>query len=186
MQTTALSDFFVRTITCYSSQAYHCRHCQALERFELNTISLLISSHLLSLICFGLFPYHGGPYFRYRQSANQDYAASQCGLGILYEQGRGVERNDAEAVKWYRKAAEQGDAAAQTNLGTMINDGRGTGKSDKLAVRWYRKAAEQGYARAQCNLGYKYDLGEGVPQCDASAVYWYDTNNTKMLVFYCG
>jgi TPR repeat protein len=32
----------------------------------------------------------------------------QYNLGLKYQCGRGVPRDDAEAAKWYRKAAEQG------------------------------------------------------------------------------
>jgi len=35
----------------------------------------------------------------------------------MYDKGRGVPKDDAEAAKWSRKAAEQGNATAQTNLG---------------------------------------------------------------------
>lgn len=37
-------------------------------------------------------------------------------LGALYENGKGVPRDKASAVKWYRKAAEQGNALAKGNL----------------------------------------------------------------------
>lgn len=39
--------------------------------------------------------------------------------GLLYRDGVGVERNDAEAVKWLRVGAEGGRAAAQAGLGTL-------------------------------------------------------------------
>ena len=35
-------------------------------------------------------------------------AAAQFNLALMYDHGRGVPENDAEAVKWYRKAADQG------------------------------------------------------------------------------
>ena len=37
-------------------------------------------------------------------------------LGVYYEQGSGIPKDQAEAVKWYRKASEQGNAAAQYRL----------------------------------------------------------------------
>ena len=43
----------------------------------------------------------------------------------MYAAGRGVARDDTEAVAWYRKAAEQGNALAQQNLDRMCADGRG-------------------------------------------------------------
>ena len=43
--------------------------------------------------------------------------AVQCNLGLCYQTGRGVEKNQAEAVKWFIRAARQGDKTAQHNLG---------------------------------------------------------------------
>ncbi len=44
-------------------------------------------------------------------------AFAQCELGICYDFGRGVVKDETEAARWYRKAAEQGYASAQRNLG---------------------------------------------------------------------
>jgi uncharacterized protein len=91
----------------------------------------------------------------------------------MYEHGRGVAKDDAQAVAWYRKAADQGDADAQNNLGLMYANGRGVAKDDAQAVAWYRKAADQGDADAQYNLGLNYNKGEGVAKDEAQAVSWY-------------
>ena len=37
----------------------------------------------------------------------------------MYERGRGVRQDFAEAVRWFRRAAEQGNARGQNNLGAM-------------------------------------------------------------------
>jgi TPR repeat protein len=105
--------------------------------------------------------------------AEQGNAKAQYKVGLMYDKGRGVPENDAEAVKWWRKAAEQGDADAQHNLGVMHNEGTGVPKNDVEAVKWFRKAAEQGYKWSQYNLGIMYRNGWGVPQNDAEAVKWY-------------
>ncbi|NIP71513.1 MAG: sel1 repeat family protein, partial [Gammaproteobacteria bacterium] len=42
--------------------------------------------------------------------------------------GKGVPKDQSEAVKWYREAAEQGDANAQINLGVMYQKGQGVQK----------------------------------------------------------
>jgi len=52
-----------------------------------------------------------------RPLADAGNAKAQNYLGLLYDNGYGVPRDDARAVAWYRKAAEQGNAAAQYNLG---------------------------------------------------------------------
>ena len=67
----------------------------------------------------------------------------------MYDYGRGVAKDYAEAVRWYRKAAEQGNANAQYNLGLMYEEGLGVAKDGAEAMRWFRKAAEQGYAKAK-------------------------------------
>ena len=67
----------------------------------------------------------------------------------MYDEGRGVAKDDAEAVKWYRKAAEQGYASAQHNLGVCYADGEGVEKDEDEAVKWLRRAAEQGESAAK-------------------------------------
>ena len=105
--------------------------------------------------------------------ANQGNAQAQYNLGVMYNNGQGVPKDEAQAVAWYRKAAEQGNAVAQNSLGFMYDNGRGVPKDEAQAVAWYRKAAEQGYAMAQFNLGVMYANGQGVPKDEAQAVAWY-------------
>ena len=50
---------------------------------------------------------------------NRGTRADRTISGVLYENGKGVPRNYAEALKYYRLAAEQGHAVAQNNLGVM-------------------------------------------------------------------
>jgi TPR repeat protein len=52
-------------------------------------------------------------------------AKAQSNLGIAYAFGKGVLKNDKQAVYWYQKAAEQGLAEAQYNLGAMYANGEG-------------------------------------------------------------
>ncbi len=84
--------------------------------------------------------------------AEQGEALAQINLGLLYANGRGVARNDGEAVKWFRKSAEQGEAIAQNNLAIMYESGRGVPRDYNEAVKWYRKAAAQGHKGAGATL----------------------------------
>jgi len=99
----------------------------------------------------------------WRPLAEQGDADAQTLIGMMYNEGLGVPKNDAEAVKWYRKAAEQGVAQAQSNLGFMYFNGEGVPENAAEAVKWYRKAAEQGDADAQYNVVIMYYDGRGVP-----------------------
>jgi len=62
-------------------------------------------------------------------------------LGLAFNLGRGVTRNDAMAVAWYRKAADQGLAAAEANLGAMYANGESVPQDYAQAITWWRKAS---------------------------------------------
>lgn len=52
----------------------------------------------------------------YRKAAEQGNTDAQFRLGMCYEGGRGVAKDETEAIIWYRKAAERGYAVAQSVL----------------------------------------------------------------------
>ena len=56
-------------------------------------------------------------------AAEQGCAASSSMLATIYEEGRGVPQDYAEAAKWYRRAAEQGHPGVQEALARI--SGRG-------------------------------------------------------------
>ena len=85
----------------------------------------------------------------YRLAAEQGNASAQSNLGVMYDKGQGVLKDDAEAVRWFRLAAEQGNASAQVNLGLMYATGEGVLKDSVLAHMWYNIAGANGNARAR-------------------------------------
>ena len=108
-----------------------------------------------------------------KQAAENGDANEQKEFAKMCYSGRGITKDEAEAVKWFRKAAEQGVASAQFSLGIMYDNGQGIAQDDALAVKWYRQAAKQGIAGAQNHLGVMYHNGEGVEQNHAEAMRWY-------------
>jgi TPR repeat protein len=108
-----------------------------------------------------------------RAKAEKGDASAQLALGVAYESGNGVPRNDDYAVKWYRKAAEQGDGDAENRLGTMYRLGQGVDRDKEEAVRWYHKAAKVGNAPAMFNLGTCYYNGDGVISDLTLAYAWF-------------
>ena len=65
--------------------------------------------------------------------------------------GRGVPRNDLEAVIWFRKAARQGQGFAQLNLGVMYANGEGVSQDYVLAHMWSHLAAVGGQSSGGMN-----------------------------------
>ena len=84
----------------------------------------------------------------YRKAALKGHALGQSNLGAMYDKGRGVDRDYAQAVKWYRKSALKGHALGQHNLGVMYFKGRGIAKDYTQAFKWYRKSALKGFGPA--------------------------------------
>jgi TPR repeat protein len=109
----------------------------------------------------------------YRKAADQEHDKAQNNLGLLYEEGLGVEQDFAAAEAWYRRAAEQGLATAQANLGRLYDLGRGVDPNQTEAAKWYRRAAEQENAKSQYRLGTMYEEGIGVPRNLSKAASWY-------------
>ena len=126
-------------------------------------------------------------------SAEQGSMTAQVSLAEMYAEGRGVVRDEMEAVRWrqsvpqappleelidpeiadLRARAEQDDLAAQVSLGDIYDTGEGIAQDAGEAVRWYRRAAEQGDVAVQVTLGGMYFAGRGVPQDAVEAVRWY-------------
>lgn len=101
-------------------------------------------------------------YKAFLAAAKEGHMDSQFNVGVMYEQGIGVAKNDKEAVVWYAKAAAQGSSAAQYNLGVLYENGHGTAVDFAKANDMYRKASAQGDALAVGNLGMLYIRGDGV------------------------
>jgi TPR repeat protein len=91
----------------------------------------------------------------------------------LYQRGWGVERNEAEAVKWFRLAADQGLVIAQNNLADTYALGLGVQQDFGEAFRWYHLAADQSSSYAENVIGIAYEHGLYVAQDYAEAFRWY-------------
>ncbi|MEZ5890639.1 MAG: tetratricopeptide repeat protein [Xanthobacteraceae bacterium] len=109
-----------------------------------------------------------------RPLAEKGDAHAEALMGLLYANGRGVPRDDHEAMKWFRSAADQGDPVAQLQIGIMYYDGRGVPQDYSEAARWYQLAAERGNPEAQYNLGIMYATGVGMPQDNILAHMWFN------------
>lgn len=86
----------------------------------------------------------------YRKAAEMGLADAQNTLGVMYTDGKGVEKDDVMAVQWYRKAANQSHHWGEYNMGLMYETGRGVPTKDyKEAIAWYQKAIQNGNEEAK-------------------------------------
>ena len=98
-------------------------------------------------------------YACFMQPDNRQNPKAQNTLGLMYDSGLGVEKDQKKAVEWFTRSAMNGNAVAQYNLALAYRYGEGVPKDDSKALEWYLKAAEQQYAPAELNIGYLYDEG---------------------------
>lgn len=97
---------------------------------------------------------------RYETALDEFQAAAVAGdvraalaLAQMYETGRGVERDPAEALRWRGQAASAGHAGTQFELGRDYLNGTGVARDPVRAAYWLREAASQGHPNAQLALG---------------------------------
>jgi len=117
------------------------------------------------------------------KSANQGDADAQCDLGIMYLQGRGVDKNETAAVTYFQKAAEQGHADAQFNLAVSYENGEGVDKDVPKAIALFCKAAEQGNSDAQVQLDFLFIEGLSTDKEKRDIFLWYQKEAAKNLKF---
>jgi hypothetical protein len=70
-------------------------------------------------------------------------------LGECYENGTGVEKDEAEAARWYQKGAQGGEVTCIAQLGECYEYGRGVQLDLHQALAHYRKALEHGFDPVQ-------------------------------------
>lgn len=95
-------------------------------------------------------------------------------LGLLYEQGRGTERDLSEAARHYLRAAEMGHTESRFALGLIyLGALPDSPRDDARAFGWFEAAARQGHARASYFLALAYENGAGTDARPDRALEWY-------------
>ena len=88
----------------------------------------------------------------YQLAAAQNFDEAQNSLGIMYDDGRGVAIDSAEALRWRQLAAAQGYPWALYWVATCHETGWGAAADVAEAIRWYRRAQAAGNTYAADKL----------------------------------
>ncbi len=110
---------------------------------------------------------------RLRALAEAGLPRAQMYLAKLYETGKGVAADSAEARRWTARAADAGDPVALHNLALYYLQGRGGPRDDVMAARLFKRSASAGVADSQFNLGLLYETGAGVDRNLVEAYRWF-------------
>jgi uncharacterized protein len=84
----------------------------------------------------------------FRLLAEKGDKESQYLLGLLYEEGQGVLRDDVEAAYWYARSAGQGFGDAYFALGQLFVHRKGERQDRMGAHHWFSLAKEYGHRLA--------------------------------------
>jgi uncharacterized protein len=100
------------------------------------------------------------------RSAKAGNPSGQIHFGICLSDGRGVRRDDVEALRWFRRALLQRYSIAPTNIASVYQH-RG---NNRRAMFWYQRAAAWGDGDALVEVGCRYYAGVGVRRDPVQAV----------------
>ena len=119
--------------------------------------------------------------FWYERSAAKGNGDAALEIGLLYDRGHGVQKDQAQAARWYRLAVEKGNTIAMRRLGILYYAGWGVPRNQNQTRELGQRAAEAGESDAAFGLaqldsaraGYWINrarnlLGEAAPVCEAA------------------
>ena len=125
----------------------------------------------------GLKAYQQGNYDEalaiWQPLADSGYAAAQFNIGMLFQNGVGVDKSITTANDWFQKAVDRDFAPAQLAMGRAYMDGIGVDQNIDRAVNLLISAAEQGHAQAQYEVGVLYREGSIVERDQVQALEYF-------------
>lgn len=110
----------------------------------------------------------------YQKAANQGHVEALYKLGVCYEQGIGIERNEKIAVELYKKAIKYNHIDSQFKLAECYKFGKGIKVNLEKAKELYLKAAKCRHIQAQIEFVKCY---ENNPE--------FHLDNETLLISYC-
>lgn len=104
--------------------------------------------------------------------AKEGFAPAQNLMGVLYANGRGVEKDINAAIEWYKKAAASDYRAALFNLGRIYDMGQDVPRDLEQAHHWHLKAAKAGNSKSMARVAEMFGKGEGTAENQEQAISW--------------
>ncbi len=98
------------------------------------------------------------------KAAEQGDADSMLLLGLIYDRGLGINKDEAVAAKWFEKSAEAGNDTGMNNIAYDYQNGIGVAINYQKAIFWYEKAIDADNVVAMRKLAWMYRKGEGTSQ----------------------
>ena len=95
-------------------------------------------------------------------------------LGVMLDQGLGIEKNRTLAIQKYQRAADLGHGDSQYNVAQAYMFGNGVQKNYQKALYYFIKSADNGDAESCFNVGILYSSGVEIqPDIDLALSYFH-------------
>lgn len=99
--------------------------------------------------------------FQYHAQEKQDHLA-QFTLALFYQQGWGIEKDQALACHWHGEAAKGGIPAASHFFAQCLQEGTHQSVDYEAAIHWYQEAANLGHIISFCAIAELAMQGKGI------------------------
>ena len=96
----------------------------------------------------------------YRKSCALENGKGCNNLAYMLNEGKGIEKNNWNAIRLYKKACKYNEIEACYNVGSMYYNGEGTRKNYPNAAYYFKKSCDNGLGAGCNNLGYMYEHGQ--------------------------
>jgi TPR repeat protein len=114
-------------------------------------------------------------------AAKEGVVDAQALLGQILLEGRGIERDEALALRWFQIAAQGGHLMARNMLGRCREHGWGCTADEAAAAREYQLAAEAGLDWGQYNYANLLATGRGVAEDQAHALRCFARRRSRAM-----
>jgi len=109
----------------------------------------------------------------YKQACDSGDASGCSNLGLMFANGTGAIKDEAQAATLYKKACDGGNAVGCSNLGLAYANGRGVSQDPARAFGLFKQACDGGAAPGCSSLGSMYETGTAVAMDRAEAARLY-------------
>ncbi len=108
----------------------------------------------------------------WKELAAAGSSSAMYNIGVMYFAGRGVDADQAEAVRWFASAARAQNGGGMVNYGLCLLNGYGIAANPPEAALWIRRAAEGGLPSGMGLLGQLYLQGAGLVRDERLGASW--------------
>ena len=105
-------------------------------------------------------------------AVDRGHTEAYLDLGSMYDDGKGVKKDEKKAFNLYLESAKKGFDYAQTQVAVAYSQGKGVKQDWSKSAYWHKQAAKNDMQKSHLVLGTMYYQGQGIDKNIDEAKYW--------------